>query len=168
MDDLYHIADSLGNFLRERKLMLSTVESCTGGGLSYELTAVPGSSRWFRCGWVTYCNQSKHDLVDVPEILLNDHGAVSEPVAKAMAEGGLARAPSDVCIAITGIAGPGGGTHEKPVGTVWLAWACKKSSGESSVKTQLLSLFGDRASIRKQAIMHAIKECEPFVKSLYS
>lgn len=168
MDDLYHIVDSLGNFLREHKLMLSTVESCTGGGVSYELTAVPGSSRWFRCGWVTYCNQSKHDLVDVPETLLNDHGAVSEPVAKAMAEGGLARAQSDVCIAITGIAGPGGGTPEKPVGTVWLAWACKKREGDVAVNTQLLALSGDRASIRKQAIMMAIKKCEPFVKSLYS
>jgi nicotinamide-nucleotide amidase len=167
MRDLYHIADSLGNLLRERNLMLCTAESCTGGGVAYALTNIPGSSQWFRCGWVTYCNLSKHELIDVPEKLLKDYGAVSEEVAKAMASGALAKAKAEVAIAITGIAGPGGGTPDKPVGTVWFAWAGKTNSGHVTVNSGLLSLSGDRADIRQEAVIHAIRECEHFVKSIY-
>jgi nicotinamide-nucleotide amidase len=165
MDDLYHIADSLGNLLAERHLTFSTVESCTGGGLAYALTAIPGCSKWFRCGWVTYSNESKQDLVDVPEEIIKAYGAVSEPVAKAMAHGGLLKSASNVCMAVTGIAGPTGGTEDKPIGTVWVSLAYRNSTVSGS-ETLCLSLSGDRENIRKQAIIETMKECKKLIQAL--
>src|SRR5258708_5050823 len=103
MEDLYHIADKLGNALLQKGLTLSTAESCTGGGIAYVLTAIPGSSAWFDRGWVTYSNVAKHQLLGVPEELIAQYGAVSEEVVKSMVEGGLQRAKTDYCIAVTGI-----------------------------------------------------------------
>lgn len=106
-------------------LKLATAESCTGGLIANRLTDVPGSSAVFTHGFVTYANEAKRDLLGVPQELLDEHGAVSEPVARAMAEGALRLSGADIAVAVTGIAGPDGGTPEKPVGTVWLAWASK-------------------------------------------
>ncbi|RYD84764.1 MAG: CinA family protein [Verrucomicrobiaceae bacterium] len=109
----------------ERHLKLATAESCTGGLVANRLTDVPGSSAVFTHGFVTYANEAKRDVLGVPQELLDTHGAVSEPVARAMADGALRVSGADVAVAVTGIAGPDGGTPEKPVGTVFLAWAAK-------------------------------------------
>jgi nicotinamide-nucleotide amidase len=111
--------------LTESGLKLTTAESCTGGQISNRITDVPGSSAVFTHGFVTYANEAKRDILGVPQALLDEHGAVSEPVAKAMAEGALRISGSDIAVAVTGIAGPDGGTPDKPVGTVWIAWAAK-------------------------------------------
>ena len=109
--------------LAEQGLKVATAESCTGGLIAKRITDVPGSSGVFEFGWVTYADRAKTKMLWVPEDILKLHGAVSEPVVKAMAEGALDRSGADVAVAVSGIAGPGGGTPEKPVGTVWLAWA---------------------------------------------
>ena len=163
MDDLYHIATEFGNALFQRGLIVSTAESCTGGGIAYALTEIPGSSTWFTYGWVTYSNQSKQDTLGVPAMLIQQYGAVSEPVVKAMAEGALLHANTDLSIAVTGIAGPTGGTPEKPVGTIWLAWSSKRQP----TITECLSLTGNRTEIRQQTILHAIKKCHHLVNNLY-
>ncbi len=111
--------------MTERGLKLATAESCTGGLIANRITDVPGSSAVFTHGFVTYANEAKRDLLGVPQAVLDEHGAVSEPVARAMAEGALKSSGADVAVAVTGIAGPDGGTPEKPVGTVWLAWSVK-------------------------------------------
>jgi nicotinamide-nucleotide amidase len=159
-DDLYHIATEFGNALFQRGLTVSTAESCTGGGIAYALTEIPGSSAWFTYGWVTYSNQSKQDLLGIPGKLIEQYGAVSEPVVKAMAEGALLRSRTDFSIAVTGIAGPSGGTTEKPVGTIWLAW----SSKSQPTVTERLSLLGNRFEIRQQTIFYAIKKCHQLVE----
>ncbi len=109
--------------LQERRLRLCTAESCTGGVIAARLTDMPGSSAWFECGWVTYSNAAKTQMLGVAPELLERCGAVSAPVAEAMARGALAGADADLAVAVTGIAGPGGGSPEKPVGLVWFAWA---------------------------------------------
>ena len=115
----------VGRMLAERGLTLATAESCTGGLIGARLTAVPGSSRYYRGGVVAYANEAKRDLLGVPEALLSEHGAVSAPVVRAMAEGARARLGADLALATTGISGPDGGTAEKPVGLVWIAFASK-------------------------------------------
>jgi nicotinamide-nucleotide amidase len=115
----------VGELLAERGVTLATAESCTGGLIGARLTAVPGSSRYYRGGVVAYANEAKRDLLGVPEALLREHGAVSAPVARAMAEGARARLGADLALATTGISGPDGGTPEKPVGLVWIAFASK-------------------------------------------
>jgi PncC family amidohydrolase len=111
---------ALGARLAEAALTLVTAESCTGGGIAERLTAVPGSSAYVERGWVTYTNAAKEALLGVPGGVLDKHGAVSEPVARAMVQGALERAPASLAVAVTGIAGPGGGSADKPVGTVWI------------------------------------------------
>jgi nicotinamide-nucleotide amidase len=115
----------VGRMLAERGLTLATAESCTGGLIGARLTAVAGSSRYYRGGVVAYANEAKRDLLGVPEALLREHGAVSGPVVRAMAEGARARLGADLALATTGISGPDGGTPEKPVGLVWIAFASK-------------------------------------------
>ncbi len=113
---------ALADALRARGWRIAAAESCTGGLIAAACTSVAGSSDWFERGFVTYSNEAKTELLGVPTALLAAHGAVSEPVARAMAEGALARAPVQLAVAVTGIAGPGGAVPGKPVGTVWLAW----------------------------------------------
>lgn len=153
MDDLLESALlELAQALRERNWRLATAESCTGGGLAKVLTDLPGSSEWFECGWVTYSNAAKTRLLGVPEDLIQQHGAVSEAVAAAMAQGALSHSAADLAVAITGIAGPGGGSLEKPVGLVWLAWAERQSPG-----LQQAQIFpGNRQAVRSAAIAAAI------------
>lgn len=138
--------------LRQRAQTLTTVESCTGGMLGQMLTDVPGSSAAYVGGWVTYSNELKATLVGVEKGLIAEHGAVSEPVARAMALGGLERSGADAALAITGVAGPDGGTPAKPVGTVWVALASRWAPGESvSVDARKLSIPGARADVRRRA-----------------
>jgi nicotinamide-nucleotide amidase len=140
----------LGSALREQRLTLATAESCTGGLFAAMMTALGGSSLYFKGGVVAYDNTIKISLLDVPETLLAKHGAVSQQVAEAMARGGQKRLETDLCIAVTGVAGPSGGTQEKPVGTVWSALAYR-----DRVSSQLWQLSGDRTAIRS-ASCHAM------------
>ncbi len=146
-------AASLLELCRGKKLKIATVESCTGGLVSALLTEVPGSSDVVERGFVTYSNASKAELVGVPPELIRELGAVSEPVARAMAEGGLARSKADVVVAITGVAGPGGGTATKPVGMVCFAVARRGGAVRA-----LTHRFGDlgRGAVRMQAVDAAL------------
>lgn len=141
----------VGQLLRERKLSIAVAESCTGGLLASRLTDVPGSSDYVERGVVCYSNRSKTELLGVPEALIREHGAVSEPVARAMAEGVAAGARTNVGVGITGIAGPGGGTAEKPVGTVIVAVKI-----DADLKIRTLKLFGGREMIKFQASQAAL------------
>lgn len=145
-------ATSVGMLLRERGLQLATAESCTGGGIAEAITRVAGSSVWFDRGFVTYSNEAKIDLLGVPAILIEEEGAVSEAVVRAMALGALMRSRADVVVAVTGIAGPGGGSIAKPVGTVWFAWQRR----DRTAHAQCLHLDGDRAAIRRQSVHRAL------------
>ena len=144
---------ALAQALRDARLKLATAESCTGGMIAAACTAVAGSSDWFERGFVTYSNEAKTEALGVGARLIATHGAVSDPVAQAMAEGALAHSHAQLAVAVTGIAGPGGGTPGKPVGTVWLALA--RSGG--TAQAELLRLSGDRTSIREQTVRHALQ-----------
>lgn len=138
--------------LTARREWLTVAESCTGGGVAQSLTAIAGSSAWFDRGFVTYSNAAKMEMLGVPENTLERHGAVSEATARSMAQGALARSRCQWAVAITGIAGPGGGTSEKPVGTVCFAWA--NQTGACFARTCLFA--GDRAAVREQSVHQAL------------
>jgi len=149
---VHQLAIRVGNRLREGRLLLATAESCTGGMVSAAITDISGSSAWFERGFVTYSNQAKTDMIGVPPELIEKHGAVSEPVARAMAEGALRNSRAQLSLAITGIAGPGGGSALKPVGTVSFAW-----TNRVHTLCQTLVFKGDRYQIRVQATAHALR-----------
>jgi len=142
----------LAALLTARRLKLSCAESCTGGWLAKCLTDLPGSSAWFEFGFVTYGNNAKQKLLGVREATLDAHGAVSQQVAQEMASGARRVSGADLAVAITGIAGPAGGTADKPVGTVWLAWA----GPDGLLGAELREFPGDRQSIRSQAVAAAL------------
>lgn len=144
---------ALADALRTRRQTMAAAESCTGGLIAAACTSVAGSSDWFERGFVTYSNEAKHEMLGVPVALIASHGAVSEPVARAMAEGALVHSPADWSVAVTGIAGPGGAVPGKPVGTVWLAVAQRGAA----TRVQLLQLGGDRAAIREQTVRQALQ-----------
>jgi nicotinamide-nucleotide amidase len=152
MNDLEQLAARLGTLLVERGEWLAVAESCTGGWVAQSVTAVAGSSGWFDRGFVTYSNAAKVEMLGVPETTLARHGAVSEATARAMAQGVLAHSRADWSVAITGIAGPSGGSPEKPVGTVSFAWAGR----EAGCAAQTRQFSGDRATVREQAVRHAL------------
>jgi nicotinamide-nucleotide amidase len=153
----------VGDLLRERKLTIAVAESCTGGLLLSRLTDVPGSSDYVERGVVCYSNRAKTDLTGVPEALIAEHGAVSEPVAQAMAEGIRVRARTNIGVGITGIAGPGGGTPQKPVGTVAVAVV---DDDETRVRT--FQFLGDRAMVKFQAAQSALNMTRVMVAKLQS
>jgi nicotinamide-nucleotide amidase len=144
-------AQRLGAALRAQGLKLATAESCTGGWVAMALTAIPGSSEWFERGYVTYSNAAKREDLGVGEETLLRHGAVSEAVAREMAAGALRRARAQVALAITGVAGPTGGTADKPVGLVCFAWA-----HGSKITSETRRFDGDRESVRRQSVLHAL------------
>ncbi len=152
-DDLTDLAAQLGRALQAREWKLATAESCTGGWIAKLLTDIAGSSAWFERGFVTYSDAAKQELLDVRATTLKDFGAVSEQTAREMASGALAHSPAEVALAITGIAGPGGGTPDKPVGLVWFAWA--RRSGALRVAQQQFG--GDREAVRRQAVAVALQ-----------
>ena len=152
MNELETLAEQLGAALLQRGEWLTAAESCTGGWLAQSVTAIAGSSGWFERGFVTYSNAAKVEMLGVPETTLTRHGAVSEATACAMAQGALAHSRADWAVAITGIAGPGGGSPDKPVGTVCFAWAGK----EAGCEAQRAHFSGDRAAVREQAVAHAL------------
>jgi nicotinamide-nucleotide amidase len=146
------LAQALATGLRARGWTLASAESCTGGLIAAACTTLAGSSDWFERGFVTYSNAAKVDLLGVPEALIERHGAVSDAVARAMASGALTHSRAQLAVAVTGIAGPGGGVPGKPVGTVWLALA-----GPGGVTSEHLLLAGDRAAVREQTVQRALR-----------
>jgi len=160
VDDLSVTADvlALAAALRERGWRMASAESCTGGLIAAACTAVVGSSDWFERGFVTYSNAAKTELLGVDAALVAAHGAVSEPVVRAMALGALQRAPVQVAVAVTGIAGPGGAVPGKPVGTVWLAVAAISADAAApAVMVERLQLAGDRAAVRTATVLAALQ-----------
>jgi nicotinamide-nucleotide amidase len=149
MNDL---ADRIAAQAKRRGARLVTAESCTGGWVAQVLTSVAGSSQWFERGFVTYSNASKEELLGVGKATLETHGAVSEETAREMALGALERSRGTLTLAITGVAGPGGGTREKPVGTVCFAWATR--DGGASAETRRFD--GDRDAVRRQSVTHSL------------
>jgi nicotinamide-nucleotide amidase len=150
---LDRLAMELGQRLTASHLMLATAESCTGGWLSKVVTDIPGSSGWLDRGFVTYSNAAKQDMLGLSAALITDRGAVSEEVALEMARGALARSLAGVAVAITGIAGPDGGTDDKPVGTVCFAWVLE---GRTPL-TQRVQFAGDRDEVRHQSVRLALE-----------
>ena len=150
--ELEALAADLGARLQARGDWLVTAESCTGGWVAQAVTAIAGSSAWFDRGFVTYSNAAKQDMLGVPAITLARHGAVSEQTARAMAQGALGHGHGTWAVAITGIAGPTGGSPEKPVGTVCFAWARK----EGGCEAQTCHFAGDREAVRSQSARHAL------------
>lgn len=132
--------------------MLVTAESCTGGLVAAAITDISGSSHWFERGFVTYSNQAKTEMIGVPAELIDKHGAVSEPVARAMAEGALLNSRAQISLSITGVAGPGGGTADKPVGMVCFGW-----SDRVTTVVETKHFKGDRTQVRNQAAQHALR-----------
>lgn len=147
--DVKRLADAL----RSRGERLATAESCTGGLIAAACTDLAGSSDWFERGIVSYSNEAKTELLGVDAGLIAAHGAVSEPVARAMAEGALVHSHADWVLAVTGIAGPGGGSADKPVGLVWLAW-CRRGGVPQAERTVFP---GDRAAVRHATVQHALR-----------
>lgn len=151
--------NQLAKTLTDREWKLATAESCTAGGVAYALTTLPGSSAWFERGFVTYSNLSKEELLGVKHETLERFGAVSEQTVREMAEGALQHSQAQVSVAVTGIAGPDGGSPEKPVGTVWFAW----SSINKETKMSLYHLKGDRQTIREESIRIALEKLIEFL-----
>lgn len=152
--EILQLSVRAGVLLSAQRKMLASAESCTGGWLAKALTDVPGSSRWFERGFVTYSNAAKTELLGVDESLLMREGAVSEATVKAMARGALAHSRAQFAVAISGVAGPDGGTPEKPVGVVWLAWMMNEPS---ALVTRRLHLEGDRDAVRRAAVIAALE-----------
>ena len=140
----------VGEMLHARHLTMATAESCTAGLVAAMLTEAPGSSAWFLGGWVVYANRMKTAALGIPSELIAREGAVSEPVVRLMAEEALRRSAGDYALALTGVAGPEGGSPEKPVGTVWIGLG-KNTVGQAKVVAERFLLFGDRAMIRERA-----------------
>lgn len=151
--NLYELAAQVGIALRTRSRTLAIAESCTGGWIAKIITDVPGSSGWFDRGFVTYSNAAKADLLGVREVTIAQHGAVSAEVVAEMAAGALERSPADLVIAVSGIAGPEGGTPDKPVGTVYLAWALRGGP----VQTEIRHFSGNRDEVRLEAVAAALQ-----------
>ena len=150
--ELARLIEALAAALTARGWALATAESCTGGWIAKCCTDRAGSSDWFERGLVTYSNRAKAELLDVPDELLEHEGAVSEAVARAMAQGARLRSGVDAALAVTGIAGPDGGSPDKPVGTVWFGW----SLAGRETQTECRVFAGDREAVRRQAVAHAL------------
>lgn len=152
-DRMEELAAAVGAALKSREMSLATAESCTGGWVGEAVTAVSGSSQWYDRGFITYTNQAKQDMLGVDEATLENHGAVSEETVREMARGALQHSWADVSVAISGIAGPTGGTPEKPVGLVWFAWATQNGA----MRSEKHRFPGDRREVRRQAVETALK-----------
>ena len=161
MQNITDLATQVGEELKARRLLLSVAESCTGGGICYAITEIAGSSEWFDCGFVTYSNSAKTELLDIPAALLAQHGAVSEEIAAAMADGALANSEAHVSLSTTGIAGPSGAVPGKPVGTICFGW---KVGGIAHTERRIFS--GDRHQIREQTIAYGLGKLLHYLKEL--
>ncbi len=156
---LIAIVEAVGQKLKENKRMLATAESCTGGWVGMVITSVPGTSHWYDRGFVTYSNTSKREMLGVPAEVIARFGAVSEQTARAMADGALKNSNAWITLSVTGIAGPEGGSEDKPVGLVCFAWAGRKQETVSESRI----FEGDRQEVRAQAVQHALEGVIKFV-----
>ena len=155
--DIIELARQLGDALSAKQWMAATAESCTGGGVAYAITAISGSSAWFDRSFVTYTNEAKQQMLDVSGETLNQHGAVSEAVVLEMTAGVLRHSSANIAVAISGVAGPLGGSVDKPVGTVWMAWAHGVDPESAVVSYHCFHFEGDRRAVRQQAILAALQ-----------
>ncbi len=146
------LATRVGRRLKAKKRRLVSAESCTGGWVAQAVTSIAGSSAWFERGFVTYSNEAKRELLGVKAATLRKHGAVSEETAREMARGALARSRGTLALAVTGIAGPGGGSREKPVGMVCFAWMDRKK-----LRSETRRFSGNRDSVRRKSVVHALQ-----------
>ena len=160
-ESLHALAQTLAEALMQRREMLVSAESCTGGWIAKVLTDLPGSSAWFECGVVAYSYEAKEALLGVNPHTLEQHGAVSEETAVEMVSGALARSGATIAVAVTGIAGPSGGTPDKPVGTVWIAW--KRRGGYAHA--EVFRFDGDREAVRRQTVAHALEGVQRILRS---
>jgi nicotinamide-nucleotide amidase len=151
--ELYELSGRVGDALKARKLMMAAAESCTGGWIGQAVTMVPGSSRWFDRGFVTYTNEAKQDMLGVSAETLKAFGAVSEQTVREMVAGALARSRAQVAVAVSGIAGPDGGSRQKPIGTVLLAWGAT----DHSIEARSMHFQGDRDAVRRQTVIAALE-----------
>lgn len=151
MSTLTELAAQLGHALQQQSAQVATAESCTGGGIAEAITRIAGSSAWFEAGFVTYSNRQKSSQLRVPEHLFSEVGAVSREVVEAMTRGAQAASGARYAVAVSGVAGPGGGSPEKPVGTVWLAWAC-----DDERYSRRFQFEGDRQAVREQSVKAAL------------
>jgi nicotinamide-nucleotide amidase len=158
MDEAIELAQQVGRALQKKNWLLATAESCTGGGVAQAITEIAGSSEWFDCGFITYSNASKTEILEVSAALVAQHGAVSEEIAAAMAEGALASSNAHVTLSTTGIAGPGGAVPGKPVGTVCFAW-----SRDHATHSERRVFAGDRRAVREQTVVYALKGLLRFI-----
>lgn len=149
---LERLAQELGQRATAAGLRVATAESCTGGWIAKLITDIAGSSGWFERGYVTYSNEAKAEMLGVPREVLVSEGAVSEAVVRLMAEGALLRARADLAVAVSGVAGPGGGSANKPVGTVWFAWARR----HHETIAEMVRFAGDRDAVRRASVAHAM------------
>jgi nicotinamide-nucleotide amidase len=152
VDDITQLAATLGHCLLESGAQVSTAESCTGGGIAEAITRIPGSSAWFEAGYVTYSNRQKTQQLDVPEALFSQVGAVSREVVEAMALGAQLNSSAQFSVAVSGVAGPDGGSAEKPVGTVWICWGASQR-----LIAQRFQFAGDRDAVRRQTVKAALE-----------
>jgi nicotinamide-nucleotide amidase len=151
--ELYELSGRLGDALKARRLMMAAAESCTGGWIGQAVTMVPGSSKWFDRGFVTYTDEAKQDMLGVSAETLKEFGAVSEQTVREMVAGALARSRAQIAVAVSGVAGPDGGSPKKPVGTVLLAGG-EKGGG---IKAQSIRFQGDRDAVRRQTVIAALE-----------
>lgn len=155
------LAEKLGDALKSKRLLLTVAESCTGGGICQAITEIAGSSDWFDCGFVTYSNSSKTELLDISDSLIAQHGAVSEEIAAAMAHGALANSEAHIALSTTGIAGPTGAVPGKPVGTICFGWVVG-----GVTHTERLVFSGDRHAVREQTVVHSLNRLLRYVQEL--
>lgn len=151
--ELYELSGRVGDALKARGLMMTAAESCTGGWIGQAITMVPGSSKWFDRGFVTYTNEAKQEMLGVRSATLSKFGAVSEQTVREMVAGALAKSRAQVAVAVSGIAGPDGGSRQKPVGTVLLAWG-EKGGG---ISAQAVHFHGDRDAVRRLTVIAALE-----------
>lgn len=161
MHNPIELATRVGEELKSRRLLLSVAESCTGGGICHAITEIPGSSEWFDCGFITYSNSSKTEILDIPAALLAQHGAVSEEIAAAMAESAVSSSEAHVGVSTTGIAGPTGAVPGKPVGTICFGW---RVGGITHTERKVFS--GDRKAVREQTVNYALQKLLMYVQEL--
>ncbi|MBC3929887.1 CinA family protein [Undibacterium sp. CY21W] len=161
MQNALELAAQIGTELKEKRLLLTVAESCTGGGVAQAITEIAGSSDWFDCGFVTYSNSSKSELLNIPAALIARHGAVSEEIAAAMAEGAIANSEGNVSLSTTGIAGPTGAVPGKPIGTVCFGWIVG-----GVTHTERLIFTGDRHAVREQTVAHALAKLLRYLQEL--
>jgi len=161
MDALEILAEQVGVALKSRGLTLASAESCTGGWLGAAVTAVAGSSQWYERGFITYTNESKQEMLSVAADTLANYGAVSEPIVREMVAGALKHSHAHIAVAISGIAGPGGATPGKPVGTVCIAWGMRSGAGHA----QTFYFAGNRSAVRHQAVDAALRGLLPLLEN---